>query len=232
MDDIKRKMKERIDALLSKTVENGATEEEAMAAMQKAMELIAKYQIDMTEKEAREQGAIMSKISFKLPLAQFAAFEILYAVGQASGTRGFRIGKENFYFVGLEEDVKFALWLIQSLALFAVNAVNEWWKSPDNYIPSSQITGGERVRLKESFIKGFAGRVTVRVNEEKKKEKEKATTGTALVVVKDAVITDFFKNNGINPKSKSDRKNYSTQAKSAGFRKGAEAQLRKVEQIR
>ena len=43
------KVMRKIAPLLSKTIENGATEQEAMSAAKKAQELIAKYHIDMRE---------------------------------------------------------------------------------------------------------------------------------------------------------------------------------------
>src|SRR3546814_7664627 len=47
---------EKIRALLRKTVENGATEAEAMAAASKAEELIAKYDVETTELDIKESA--------------------------------------------------------------------------------------------------------------------------------------------------------------------------------
>jgi len=222
------KIRQRIDALLSKTVENGATEEEEMSAMAKAMELISKYQVDMTKESAKKQGIKMDKIAFDLPLAQFAGFELLPAVGKAADVRGFKRGDGSFYFVGLEEDVAFAKWLFNNLVIHSVRSVNEWWRSPENYLPCSKITAGQRVRIKQSYIKGFALRCYQRAKEEKKKIE---SNGRSLVVVKSEAIDEFMTSNNIAPKEKKDRRGYVETALNSGYQKGAEAQLRKVEQV-
>ncbi len=46
MNDARKKMLERVKAILAKTMDNGCTEGEAMAALAKARELMATYEID------------------------------------------------------------------------------------------------------------------------------------------------------------------------------------------
>lgn len=222
-------IRRRIDALLSKTRENGATEEEEMAAMAKAMELISKYQVDMTKERAKKTGVVVDKLSFTIPLAQFAAFEISSCVKIAADVVCFRKGNSNFYLIGLPEDVQMAKWLLLNLTTFAVSAVNDWWSNPENYIPSSKITGGERTRLKQSFIKGFADRCEIRAAKEKKRV---ASSSTSLVVVKEDVIDEFMSQNNIAIKTIKDKKQYDAYAKASGFIKGSEARIRKTEEIK
>ncbi len=226
------KIRQRIEALLSKTVDKGATEEEEMAAMAKAMELIAKYQIDMTKEKAQKQGAVIDKIIFDLPLARFVAFALMNAIEVAADVKCFRRGEGNFYAVGLEEDVRLAKWLYINLTFFSIKSVNEWWRHPDNYIPSEDTTGAKRKRIKESFLIGFANRCYQRAREEKRKIEEKiASSSNALVVVKTDIINQFMSSNGIAPKSKKDKKSYIDSARIAGYKKGAEAQLGKMEKL-
>ena len=47
----------KIKALLGKTIENGATEAEAMAAAIKARELMDKYDIDLTTLDMKAEGS-------------------------------------------------------------------------------------------------------------------------------------------------------------------------------
>lgn len=83
MDDKQKEtIASRIEALLNKTVENGATEEEAFAAMEKASELMAKYQMNMTEVQLAAEGLVKSEVSFPTGLHEFFAFEVLSSVGR------------------------------------------------------------------------------------------------------------------------------------------------------
>src|SRR5258708_3451547 len=49
MLDSRKKMLEKVKAILSKTMDNGCTESEAMAALAKARELMATYEIEESE---------------------------------------------------------------------------------------------------------------------------------------------------------------------------------------
>ena len=49
MNDSRQKMLDRVRAILAKTMDNGCTEGEAMAALQKARELMAAYEISEAE---------------------------------------------------------------------------------------------------------------------------------------------------------------------------------------
>lgn len=79
---------------------------------------------------------------------------------------------------------------------------------------------------------GFANRCYQRAREEKRKIEEKiASSSNALVVVKTDIINQFMSSNGIAPKSKKDKKSYIDSARIAGYKKGAEAQLGKMEKL-
>ena len=49
MIDSRKKMLERVRAIVAKTIDNGCTESEAMAALAKAQELMAAYDISEAE---------------------------------------------------------------------------------------------------------------------------------------------------------------------------------------
>ena len=55
MNDSRRKMLERVRAILAKTMANGCTEGEAMAALAKARELMAAYEISESELEVNQE---------------------------------------------------------------------------------------------------------------------------------------------------------------------------------
>lgn len=61
-----KKIMERIAKLASKTVENGCTMEEALAASKMVQKLIAKYHIDMTEYKGEEQAENIEQEDFAI----------------------------------------------------------------------------------------------------------------------------------------------------------------------
>lgn len=52
----KEQIIEKIKALMEKTIENGCSEAEALAASEKVADLLVKYEIQMSEIEYRETG--------------------------------------------------------------------------------------------------------------------------------------------------------------------------------
>lgn len=232
MED-KQNMIARINALLSKTVENGATEAEAMLAVEKATQLMTKYQLSLSELELREKGAIIKKLNFKNPMQVFAAWNLMNSINLVCEVTSFRQGKEDYFIVGLEEDVKFAEWLFKNLVEFGYNAVQTWWKSPEVFVESSMAVN--RQKLKLSYLVGFAVRISSRameISSARIMQKQQHSTSNALVPIssiKKEKINDLFKQNGINLRNIVDRqKSFDKEAKMAGYKKGDEASLARI----
>ena len=185
----------KIRALLAKTEENGCSEEEALAAASKAQELMAKYHVSLTETELRaepmardsrpSQGRIDDSVRNAMAMA-IAAF-----TDTTCYTSGYRV--KSTIFAGLESDVQFALWLLNSLAAFI-----------DRGARRAQKDGMDR----RSFSLGAAHRIAGRLREEVKKRKEAAAkhygTGTELVVrTKRDMVSQYLKDSGIKLYSRS-----------------------------
>lgn len=229
----------RINALLSKTVENGATEAEAMNAIAKATELMAKYQLSWSELDLKEMTARSEKLTFDTPLKEFAARELVGSINQLCEVTILRRGKHTFFVCGLDEDIKMAIWMMNQLVDYSYNSVQQWWRSPEVFRDSSRVTAGERQKLKQSYVIGFSRRVMARVNEivqSRKQVRVDHSTSNALVPIasiKEDKINEMFANSGIKLKAAApSRAKFDAFAKAAGYKKGGEAPLSKVEQLK
>lgn len=231
MTDNRQAIAAKINALLSKTVDNGATEEEAMSAMAKATELMAKYEVNMTEAQllAEEIGQIEIVWGNNV-VYNNAAWGLCSAIAALTETRAWKSSQPaRVVFFGFKKDIQFAKWLYENLSTWCSNEADKWWRSPLNYIPSSQITGGERSKLKVSFSKGATTRISARMFAEvasrKKERNVQQSNGTALMVI------DEVKSKTINAKlahmkfrrASSGRKSYDERARDAGDAAGNNA---------
>ena len=158
--DARKKMLEKVKAILAKTMDNGCTEEEAMAALAKARELMATYEIDEKELDAFEQeNATYHKTPINDP---YEIKECIYtAVGKFCRCKGVNGRKKNYgiSFAGLESDVIFATWLLDTLQRFIMRALRDFQKQRAvRHIPNSNYTSA-------SFVNGCATRIREKLEE-------------------------------------------------------------------
>ncbi|WP_293857322.1 DUF2786 domain-containing protein [uncultured Alsobacter sp.] len=153
------KLKHRIRALLAKSVENGATEAEAMAAAAKAQELLAKYGIETDELDA--EAFVTERFEAKKASRKFDwSDRIGYGVGLFTGTFPFKQPGKPVSFHGRETDAFFALWLCDALDGFITRAamayvaetgkVRSTGKGGSRYIPGQGdmfAAAGTRVQI-------------------------------------------------------------------------------------
>jgi hypothetical protein len=114
------KIKKRITALLSKTVANGCTEDEAHAAMMCAAGLMAQHGIDADAvRPAGTRATIKEKANYSLmkPYEALCAEAAALLYGVECHAPNF--GKHGFHYVGREENVEAAeelyMWLVQQI---------------------------------------------------------------------------------------------------------------------
>jgi len=149
MNDSRKNMLERVKAILAKTMDNGCTESEAMAALAKARELMATYEIDEKELNQFEQEkASLHKTGFSDPYE--IKRNLCTPVGNFTRTAGFNGVKFQWgiSFCGLESDVIFATWLLDTLQRFVMRALREFQKdrtlkgfSNSNHTSASFVIG-------------------------------------------------------------------------------------------
>jgi hypothetical protein len=118
----------KIRALLAKTVDNGATEPEALAALDKAQAMMDAYEVTEEDLQlTREEKAIIrgTKPNDKHGIR----YELCDAVADFTGTKYWFYSKNlsltrrrklerTVVFAGLPSDVQFAEWLLDHLELF------------------------------------------------------------------------------------------------------------------
>lgn len=149
---------EKIKALLAKTVANGCTEAEAMAALAKAREMMAAYSVgegDLAaggEEVVREARTVSDRDKIRESLAT--------AVGAFCGCQAWIGAFETVNFYGFEGDALFAHWLLDMLADFVARELA-------HYLERTWKPGTPRVRRTESngFVVGCAGRIAYRLFE-------------------------------------------------------------------
>lgn len=215
------KVKMRIRALAARTVDRGCSEAEALAAAQKVGELLEVYGLTMSEVELREETCIQREVIFTGPRLQ-ALSAIFLSVIELTETKGWMVGRQSFVFYGLEPDVLMAEYLLHLVAS-AVDHEESIYRASPAYL-RSRATPQNRLR---SFRYGFAERVSTRIEElaAHRRAAEQAarmptTAGTALVLVKERLIAEGFRDLGIRL-----RTSYTTRTVRDGtaYRQGVEA---------
>lgn len=180
-------IKAKIKALFAKTVEAGCSEEEALAAAQKAEQMLQKYQIENLDLmfDTEEVG----KTRYNTTSKQMPAIVSLTCVAIAGYTncKVWLQGPEVIFF-GLETD--------RQLAYYMQDMIRNICESEYRRFKMRQgptTTHGRTSR--GSFEKGFAVRVAQRLVEMKKQADASRMTESnskALIVNKDALIKREF----------------------------------------
>jgi hypothetical protein len=173
----------RIRALLAKTTANGCTESEAIAAAAKAGELMDRYSIALSDTEIkqercerREATEARHDVLFVAPaIARFCGCKVWHASGRIQ------------YF-GLPQDVAVASFLTDLIRNSMDASFRAFLRSPSR--PKHVHGRG----LRRAFLVAMATRLNARLNEMTAAREASAQTasGTALVVVRNAVVTEQF----------------------------------------
>jgi hypothetical protein len=183
----------KIKALRAKSAETGATEAEAMSAAAKAEELMEKYGVsdeDISRAESEDligEGSWRNPTKTVHPVVKYTAMSIAAFAEVRCWTN--TAGDDRWItlkFFGFHQDVEMAIYLTEAFAA----AYNAEWK---RYCQDNPATSGVS-RHKEfwSFTGGMGGRLRDRLRDliiaRKKNYTETATSGTALVVKKLAMV--------------------------------------------
>lgn len=186
----------RIRALLAKTVDNGCTEEEAMAAAAKAGELMDKWGVAASEVEIRaekcETGGHRSRAGKTGDRERSSGTSEVAMVAMAIAgycqCKVWRSGTEINYF-GLPHDVEIAVYMTDAIETTMRTSFRKWRKGPDR---PRDVSGH---RLRSQFMSSMANRLSARLDEMKKERDGKhheTSDGRSLVLVKNAVVEEQF----------------------------------------
>jgi len=183
----------KIKALLAKTTENGATEAEMMSALDKASAMMDAYDItDADVQDAKDAAVVMHADPADLKDPHSIKWRLTYAVGEFCGVQIFRPRHATgLKVVGMPSDVQFAGWLLDTLADFVFAELYA-------HLIGCCAPQGERRTIIRSFVEACCDRITDRLLELVERSKAAHTSnGRELVIVKDAAIKAFMKDQGM-----------------------------------
>ncbi len=194
-------VKKRILGLMAKTIDNGCTEEEALAASAKVQQMLHDYQLDLSDLEIAESTCVEGNYDTELKSKQ-PVMGVISAIGYFTDTKCWYTANDSIYghieykFFGLEHDVMIAEY-ITKVCDWAIIWGGEDYKSTRAY---TDATKSRRPMLKKSFQLGMAARLAQRLRDMKddQQRKDAETNGRDLVVVKMAVVDADWAKRGIN----------------------------------
>lgn len=189
----------KVRALLSKTLDNGCTENEATIALQMAEKLMQEHEIDADDLRLDDEKAIIEMSDMRDP--QNVRWKICYFISKFTDTYAFG-NRKYIKFAGLKSDVEFAMWLTEALTLFVQAQLKSYMWS-NGY---QKLQGTSRNRVINSFVIGCCSRINTKLSQ-MVNERKVTTNSTALVVAKTALINEAIKDLNIGEADNRGRKN-------------------------
>jgi len=189
----------KIRALLAKTLDNGCSEAEAMAALGKAQAMKDAYAVTDAELNlTKEEKAILRREPPGTKDPHRIKFFLLSAVSKFCNCEGWRLRREEgggIVFCGLQADAQFATWLLETLANFVQAEIV-------NFLIEAQPSNEERREAMRDFVLGCTDRISERLTELCKQSEALATSNAkALVVIKNAAVQAKLDELGIHFRS-------------------------------
>lgn len=193
MNDTRKKLLERVRAIMAKTLSNGCTEGEAMLALEKARELMAAYDISEAELGVTQEQESARVYKDATDDRYRIKSHLLYPVGKFTRCRpwtGSRYSDYRVAFCGLESDVDFATWLLEMLQRFVLRELKAFQAER-----RAQGLACPRI-ISSSFVHGCVERIAERLRELAPPEPVGEATN-ALVVSRQALISKALSDAGI-----------------------------------
>ncbi len=199
MTDNRKGIFAKIKALLSKTTENGCTEHEAMAALDKARQMMDAYDVTDTDLAFDGEKVTQERVDRD---PDDIRWTLCGSVAKFCDCRVWGDGaSRKIVFLGLESDAMFASWLIDTLERFvkrhslafladmgrAVGGETDLFGAP--------LNGADREHKRRSFVFGCVNRIAERLRQAAA-ERERVSgqsNGRSLVLVKGALVNDAFR---------------------------------------
>jgi hypothetical protein len=184
---------DKIKALLAKTTANGATEAEMLSALDKASAMMDAYDItDDDVKIARDEAVMQHADAPDLKDPHKIKWRLSYGVAEFCGVRIYRSRHETgLKCIGMPSDVQFAMWLLDHLADFVFAELYA-------HLIGCLAPQSERRVIMRSFTAACCETIADRLLALVERSKTARTSnGRELVVVKDAAIKAFMKDNDI-----------------------------------
>lgn len=182
------KLRVRIQALRAKTVDNGCTEGEALAAAAKVAELLDRYELSLTDVEIREtqceERVYETHLKKRIPID-----ECIGAIAAFCDCRVWRekntAGEARYVFFGLPADVEVAHYLTElidgtvrtELGRYKVSAEYKRFRHQERHLANASFTLGMCASIADRLVAMKAERDGVI-----------RSSGRGLVVLKAAVV--------------------------------------------
>jgi hypothetical protein len=182
---------EKIRALMSKTVDAGCTEHEALAALDKARALMDAYEVSEEELElTKEEKAILRAEPPGSRDPHGIKWRLAVAVSEFCGCKGWS-GEDGIVFCGLPSDARLASWLLDTLAAFVQAELAR-------HLMGCLAPKGERRFVINGFVGGCCERISDRLDALCEQSATVATSsGRELMVIKGAAVDDKMEAEGI-----------------------------------
>jgi hypothetical protein len=187
--------------MLARTVANGCTEEEALAFATKAREYQDKYRLTQSDLEIQHEPVIDDRIRRRNRKGVCAVDYCMSGIAKYCGIRMWFTNDGDVSYArvfGLRDDVEMAKYLYDMINTAILSENGTYWKK--TLKPDPFMTNTMKRRAIWSFEVGMAGRINERLTEMARALDETAKTanGTALVVVKNPIVTKAFNELGIH----------------------------------
>ncbi len=194
------RVKTRIKALTDKTVANGCTEAEAMAAAEMVGRLLERYALSMDEIEVREARCVQVEIPIggkrRRPIdgcvpaiARLCDCKVWLARGPKAGEPA-ELAVARYVFFGFETDTVLASYLYTVIERAMATEVLSF------KVAKPQLRAVRLRRASDSFQHGVAARVAARLEamhaEREAHVSAQRATGTALILAKHRVVDEAF----------------------------------------
>lgn len=183
------KLKTRLQALRAKTVANGCTEDEALAAAAKVAELLDRHDLSLSDLEIRqeqcEQSVVATNKKQRQPISACVAAIAAYCDCKVWREKD-ETGRIRYVFFGLRPSIEMAHYVYDVIAITMANA----W---DHYARDKRFIryGHDE---KGSFLIGMAVSIAdkLTVMKSEREQAVKLKSGRDLVVVRQAVVEAEF----------------------------------------
>ena len=188
------KLKGRLQALRAKTIANGCTEEEALAAAAKVAELLDQHDLSISDLEIREEqcekSAIETRRKQRQPISVCVPAIAEYCdckVWMEKDESGIR-----YVFFGLRPSIEMAHYVYD--VIFA--AIHSGW---DQYVRSQRFIRHRRDE-KGAFQFGMAVSIAEKLTDMKiqRDESNRRSSGRDLVVVRHAIVDSEYEKLNLN----------------------------------
>jgi hypothetical protein len=193
----------RIRALLQKTTANGCTEEEAMLAAEKARELMDQYRLSQTDVEIGAEPVEQIIVNRHREQRSVAVDNCLNGIQRYCGVKAWFSNRwetgrpvRKLVLFGLRGDCELAQWLYELIGS-AIKSSTEGYKQST---AGTALNNTARRRAVTDFRGGMAIRINQRLHHmaQALEPSAKTASGTALVVVRGALVTEAYAKLGLH----------------------------------